>query len=63
MKVRKLAGWCLILLGTATVFQAIYLHARWGESVGVLFVVVVSLLFIGGAALLWLKRAPQSTRP
>lgn len=58
MGIRKMAGWCLILLGAVKVFQAIHIHATSGRSLGAISAVVISLLFTSGAAFLWLGRAP-----
>jgi hypothetical protein len=58
MEIRKMAGWCLIVLGAAKVLQAIHLHAAPGQQMGPLSVVMISLLFTVGAACLWLNRAP-----
>ncbi len=62
MHVRKMAGWCLILVGVAKVFQGIYLQAVMGQSVDVFEAVIASLLLTVGATFLWLGRAPWHHR-
>lgn len=58
MEIRKMVGWCLILLGVVKVLHAIHLNATTGHSVGTLSIFMISLLFTVGAAFLWLNRAP-----
>jgi hypothetical protein len=58
MHVRKMAGWCLLLVGVAKVFQGIYLEAEMGHSMDVFHAVAASLLLTVGVAVLWLGRAP-----
>jgi hypothetical protein len=58
MAIRKMAGWCLILLGAVRVFQAIHIYTTSGHSLGTISAVVISLLLTAGAAFLWLDRAP-----
>lgn len=62
MEARKLAGWFLIVLGLAEVFQAIYLRTTSGYEAGLLFAFVTSTLFVAGAVLLGVvkRTAPKS---
>lgn len=58
MEIRKMAGWCLILLGVVRVFQTIHLQTVKAEGVGPISVALISLLFTVGAAFLLLNKAP-----
>ena len=62
MEIRKLVGWFLLVLGAAKVFQAIHLQSAAGRSADALSAVLISLLIAGGAALLWLDKAPWRPR-
>jgi hypothetical protein len=58
MEIRKMAGWCLILMGVVKVLHAIHLQTMMGQSVNTLSAFVISLLFAVGAAFLWLDKVP-----
>ena len=62
MEIRKMAGWCLILLGIVKVLHVIYLQTVTGHRAGALYAIMISLLFTGGAAFLWLKSAPERSQ-
>ena len=52
MKVDKLIGWLLVVVGIAQVFQAIHLQARTPNSPGYPFAMLVALLIVAGTFLL-----------
>ena len=62
MEIRKMVGWCLILLGVVKVFHAIHLQAVMGQKMGTLQIVMISLLFTVGAAFLWLNKSWRRSR-
>jgi hypothetical protein len=56
MAIRKMAGWCLILLGIINVLHSIHLHAVMGQQTTTLNTIVTSLLFTVGAAFLFHRK-------
>ncbi len=57
MEIRKMAGWCFILLGVIRVLQSIHLHKVIGQQISTFQTIVISLLFTVGAAFLWRNRS------
>ncbi|MCM3904251.1 MAG: hypothetical protein ND866_21315 [Pyrinomonadaceae bacterium] len=63
MKVSKLAGYCLILLGIINVLHEISLRATGLREPGISYALVTALFFTAGAALLWRSRTNQKKLP
>ncbi len=63
MKIFKMAGYCLILLGIINVLHEINLRATGLREPGIGYALVTAVFFTAGAALLWRSKIKPEKLP